>query len=200
MLDILAEAKVRSCGCILEIKARVENEGACLIQTVRSDNGKEYTSETFNRFCEEAGIEHQLTTPYTPQQNGVSVRRNRFIMEMTRCMLHEKDLPKRFWGKAANTIMCLQNRISTKVVKDPTPLEVWYGYKSSFKFVRVFGCLCFIYIPQVKHDKLDKKSEVGIFVGMLEESKDERQDALVDDAPVRGGAFSDREKQNLGVG
>ena len=39
-----------------------------------------------------------------------------------------------------------------------------------------------------------------IFGSMLEESKDERQDALVDDAPVRGGAFSDREKQNLGVG
>ena len=33
-----------------------------------------------------------------------------------------------------------------------------------------------------------------------EESEDERQDALVDDALVRGGAFSDREKQNLGVG
>ncbi|XP_022929937.1 uncharacterized protein LOC111436393 [Cucurbita moschata] len=178
-------------GVFWKFKAKVENEGACLIQTVRSDNGKEYTSETFNRFCEEAGIEHNLTTPYTPQQNGVSVRRNRFIMEMTRCMLHEKDLPKRFWGKAANTIMCLQNRISTKVVKDPTPFEVWYGYKPSLKFVRVFGCLCFIYIPQVKCDKLDKKSEVGIFVGMLEESKDERQDALVDDAPVRGGAFSD---------
>ena len=33
-----------------------------------------------------------------------------------------------------------------------------------------------------------------------EESEDERQDALVDDALVRGGAFGDREKQNLGVG
>ena len=67
MLDLLAGAKARSSRRILKFKARVENEGACLIQTVRSDNGKEYTSETFNRFCEEAGIEHQLTTPYTPQ-------------------------------------------------------------------------------------------------------------------------------------
>ncbi|XP_022974382.1 uncharacterized protein LOC111473053 [Cucurbita maxima] len=46
----------------------------------------------------------------------------------------------------------------------------------------------------VKRDKLDKKSEVSIFVGMLEESEDERlklseneqQDDLVDDAPVGG--------------
>ena len=92
-------------------------------------------------------------------------------MEMTRCMLHEKDLPKRFWGKAANTIMCLQNRISTKVVKDLTPFEVWYGYKPSLKFLRVFGCLCFTYIPQVKRDKLDKKAEAGIFVGYSTISK-----------------------------
>ena len=34
----------------------------------------------------------------------------------------------------------------------------------------------------------------------LEKSEDEQQDASVDDALVRGGAFSDQEKQNLGVG
>ena len=38
-------------------------------------------------FCEEAGIEHQLTAPYTPQQKGVSERKNQTIMEMVRCML-----------------------------------------------------------------------------------------------------------------
>ena len=86
-------------------------------------------------------------------------------MEMTRCMLHEKDLPKRFLEKAANTIVCLQNRISTKAVKDLTPFKVWYGYKTSLMFLRVFGYLCFTYIPQIKRDKLDKKAEAGIFVG-----------------------------------
>ncbi|KAL6339332.1 hypothetical protein AAG906_028059 [Vitis piasezkii] len=30
-----------------------------------------------------ACIEHQLTTPYTPQQNGVVERKNRTLMEMT---------------------------------------------------------------------------------------------------------------------
>ena len=45
------------------------------MQKIRSDNGKEYTNEIFDKFCEEAGIEHQLTSPYTPQQNGVSERK-----------------------------------------------------------------------------------------------------------------------------
>ena len=63
---------------------------------LRSNNGIEYTSEKFNKFCEDAGIEHQLTTPYTPQQNGVVERKNRILMEMTKRLLHDKGLPKKF--------------------------------------------------------------------------------------------------------
>lgn len=88
----------------------VENQSDCKIQVLRSYNGKEYTSAKFNLFCEEAGIEHQLTALYTPKQNGVSERRNRYIMEMARCMLHEKELPKKkFWVEIANTAVFLQN-------------------------------------------------------------------------------------------
>ncbi|KAL6345230.1 hypothetical protein AAG906_015713 [Vitis piasezkii] len=52
-------------------KAWVENQSNCRMQKIRSNNGKEYTNEIFDKFYVEAGIEHQLTTPYTPQQNGV---------------------------------------------------------------------------------------------------------------------------------
>ena len=45
------------------------------MQILRSDNGTEYTYDKFSKFCEDAGIEHQLTTPYTPQQNGVVERK-----------------------------------------------------------------------------------------------------------------------------
>jgi len=88
-------------------KARVENESGCKIQILRSDNDKEYTSKSFNNFCEEVDIQHQLTTPYTPQQNRFSERQNKFILEMTRCMLHKKNLPKKFWAEAANIVVFL---------------------------------------------------------------------------------------------
>ena len=85
----------------------VETQSGCKIQVLRSDNGKEYTSAQFILFHEEAGIEHQLIAPYTPEQNGVSERRNRSVMEMARCMLHEKELPKQFWAEAVNTTVFL---------------------------------------------------------------------------------------------
>ncbi len=77
-------------------KAMVENQSGCEMQVLRSDNGTKYTSNQFNSFCEEAGIEHQLTAPYTPQQNRVSERKNRTIMEMSKCLLRENGLPKCF--------------------------------------------------------------------------------------------------------
>ncbi|KAL4290711.1 hypothetical protein GQ457_14G023780 [Hibiscus cannabinus] len=120
-------------GVFWKFKKMVENQSGYKIQALRSDNGKEYTSTKFDLFCEEAGIEHQLTVPYTPEQNGVSERRNRSIMEMARCMLHEKELPKTFWAEAANTSVFLQNHLPTKALKDKTPFEAWLSVTNSIR-------------------------------------------------------------------
>ncbi|KAF3667798.1 putative ribonuclease H protein-like, partial [Capsicum annuum] len=163
--------KSEAANVFWKFKAKVENKAACKIQSIRTDNGKEYTSQQFNILCEEAGIHHQLTTLYTPQQNGVSERRNRYIIEMTRCMLHKKNLPKKFWAEATNTSVFLQNRLPTKAVRGRTPFEAWYGFKPLLNFLKVFGCHCFSYVSQVKRDKLDKKFVPGIFIGYSAVSK-----------------------------
>jgi transposase InsO family protein len=148
-----------------KFKAWIETQSNCKIQVIRSDNGTEYTSEKFNRFYEDAGNEHQLTAPYCPQQNGVVERKNRTVMEMTRCLLHDKGLPKKFWAEAANTSVFLLNRLPTKALQPKTPFEAWFCYKPKLINLNIFGCLCFSYIPQNKRDKLDKKAEVEIFIG-----------------------------------
>ncbi|KAL4363436.1 hypothetical protein GQ457_04G018680 [Hibiscus cannabinus] len=83
-----------------KFKALAEVQSGCKLQKLISDRGKEYTSTEFDLFYEDEGIEHQLTVGYTPQQNGVSERKNRTIMEMARCMLMEKNLSKKFWAVA----------------------------------------------------------------------------------------------------
>jgi len=75
-----------------QFKALVENPCNLKISTLRSDNGGEYTSNQFVDFCKSADIKHQLTLPYTPQQNDVFERKNKTVMEMARCLLIEKGI------------------------------------------------------------------------------------------------------------
>ncbi|TYK12002.1 UBN2 domain-containing protein [Cucumis melo var. makuwa] len=57
-------------------KAKVEKQSGMFIKSLRSDRGGEFLSNNFNHFCEEHGIHRELTTPYTPEQNGVVERKN----------------------------------------------------------------------------------------------------------------------------
>lgn len=82
-----------------------------------SDNETEYTYERFNKFCEDAGIEHQFAAPYSPKQNGVMERKNRTIMEVVRFLLHDKGLLKKFWVEAAKTTVFLQKTGQQKLCR-----------------------------------------------------------------------------------
>ena len=66
------------------------------IKTLRSDRGGEYLLEEFEDFLKEEGIFSQLTVPGTPQQNGVSERRNRTLLDMVRSMMSYLSLPDSF--------------------------------------------------------------------------------------------------------
>ncbi|KAK9140896.1 hypothetical protein Scep_010577 [Stephania cephalantha] len=90
---------------------------------------------------------------------------------MARCMMHDKDLPKEHWAEATNTAVFLLNRLPTKVVNGKTPFEAWYGFKPNLKNLKIFGCLCFTHVPQIKRDKLDNKVVPGIFIGYNNTSK-----------------------------
>ncbi|KAL0456200.1 UNVERIFIED_CONTAM: Retrovirus-related Pol polyprotein from transposon TNT 1-94 [Sesamum latifolium] len=83
-----------------KLKNLVENQSGRRIKVVRSDREKEYNNSEFNKFCKEEGIDHQTTVSYNPQQNGVSERKNRTIMEMARSVAG-KALAKSFLGRSS---------------------------------------------------------------------------------------------------
>ena len=53
-------------------KALVENLTWKKIKILRTNNGTEYETNEFKKFCREAGIKRETTTFYTPKQNGVT--------------------------------------------------------------------------------------------------------------------------------
>lgn len=79
------------------------------------------------------------------------------LMEMVRCMLHEKDLPKKFWAEAANKTVFLQNRLPTKALQDKTSFEAWYGFKPSLSFLKIFGCVYFVMCHRLNETSLTRK-------------------------------------------
>ena len=141
-----------------QFKNYVEKEVGGLIKCLRSDRGGEFTSFEFNEFWMEHGIKRQLTAAYTPQQNGVAERKNRMIMNLVRCLLMEKLVPKEFWPEAVNWAVYLMNRSPTIAVRDRTPEEAWSNLKPSVKHCRVFGCVAYAHNHDHKRKKLDDKS------------------------------------------
>lgn len=155
-----------------KFKALVENQSGCKIKRLRSDGGGEYTSREFNKFCQECGIERQVTVPYSPQQNGVAERKNRSLMEMARTMITDQGLPYKFWAEAVYTSAYLQNRLPTKANEDViTPIEKWSGHKPTVGHLKIFGSLCFVHVPDEKRRKLEDKAKRGIFIGYSSQSK-----------------------------
>ncbi|GJV20491.1 retrovirus-related pol polyprotein from transposon TNT 1-94 [Tanacetum coccineum] len=61
--------------------------------SVQTDKGIEFLNKTLYAFFKEEGIEHQTSTPRTPEQNGVVERRNHTLVEAARTMLLAFKLP-----------------------------------------------------------------------------------------------------------
>ncbi|KAI0503826.1 hypothetical protein KFK09_014769 [Dendrobium nobile] len=81
----------------------VKNQFNTTIHTLRSDAGGEYTGNMFKQFLQTHGINHEFSCPNTPQQNGVSERKHRHLLETTCTFLHAAHLPFRFWAEALQT-------------------------------------------------------------------------------------------------
>lgn len=152
-------------------KLMVENEARMKIGCLRSDRGGEFTSKEFNDFCALNGIKRQITAAFTSQQDGVAERKNRTIMDMVRCLLLEKGVPKRFWGEAASWTTHILNRCPTAAINYKTPQECWTGLKPSVEHFKIFGCVGYAHVPSQKHIKLDDKGQKCVFLGVSEGTK-----------------------------
>ncbi|KAA0066490.1 gag/pol protein [Cucumis melo var. makuwa] len=145
-----------------EYKAEVENALSKTIKTFRSDRAGEYMDLKFQNYLMECGIVSQLSAPGTPQQNGVSERRNRTLWDMVRSMMSYAHLPNSFWGYAVQTAVYILNCVPSKSVFE-TPLKLWNGRKGSLRHFRIWGCLAHVLENNPK--KLEPRSKLCLFVG-----------------------------------
>lgn len=141
--------------CFKDFKNMVENQKGRKIKMLRSDNGGEFCNRVFENYLKGNGIIHQKTNPYTPEQNGMSERLNRTIIEKSKCMLFDANLEKKFWAEAVHTAVYLRNR-SLASGLDKTPYELWTGRMPDVKNLRMFGSSVMVHVPKEKRLKWDR--------------------------------------------
>lgn len=83
--------------CLAEFqkfKVKAKNQSGQRLKILIINGEGEFNSTKFKKFYEEHGIEYEVTSPYTPQHNGLVKMGNKNLLDMTRSILKEKNLPK----------------------------------------------------------------------------------------------------------
>jgi len=151
-------------------RARAEKSSGKVIKVFRNDGGGEYLNREFKKYLTEAGIQHIVSPPYTPSQNGLAERTNRTIMENARCILEDSKLGKEFWGYAVLNATHIYNRLPSRSHNDISPLEHWTGKIAEIGHLRIFGSTTSMHVPSKKRQKLDPKSVRCVLVGYEEDA------------------------------
>jgi transposase InsO family protein len=157
-------------GAVKKIILYLENQTSHNVKVVRSDRGSEFVNADLLEFFNSKGIRHETSAPYSPQQNGRAERFNMSLKEKVRVLLLQAEAPQSMWADALPTAVRLLNLRAVKG-RSATPYELMFGRKPSVHYLRVWGCLAYIKIPDKDLSAFSARSEAGMFVGYEPASK-----------------------------
>ena len=146
-------------------KTLVETQTSRKVRRLRTNNGLEFCNKRFEDFCAQHGIVRHKTVRYTPQQNGLTERMNRTLVNKVRCPLIHSKLPMTLWAETLSTACCIVNRSPSSEINFKTPIELWTGKPADYSNMRVFGCPAYAHIKQ---GKLEPMALKGVFLGYPE--------------------------------
>ena len=68
--------------CFRDFHNLVMTQHSARVKVLRTDNGTEYVNNEFDEYLSSYGIIHQTTCPGTSEQNGLTERKNRHILDI----------------------------------------------------------------------------------------------------------------------
>ena len=121
---VLLKDKAEALEKIIHLCKKLQVDKNIVITRIKSDHRREFENTKLATFCNDQGIHQEFSSPKTPQQNGIVEQKNRVVQEMARVMLHNKKLPKSFWGQAVNIACHTLNRVYFIPDSKKTPYEL----------------------------------------------------------------------------
>jgi hypothetical protein len=142
---------------IMEFYERIKNQTGKLIKVLRTGQGREYEGERLATWKKQKGIIHQTTNHYTPQQNGVSERSNRTVMDSVRSSIYNNNSSNQLlqntgrhlmelWGEFLCATVYVRNR-SVSSISDVPQYEKLFNKRPSVAHLRILGCRTYAHVP-----------------------------------------------------
>ncbi|GKC58002.1 zinc finger, CCHC-type containing protein [Tanacetum coccineum] len=139
-------------------KTEVELQQGSLIKRFRTDRGGEYMDTLY---FQSVGIIHETTVLYTPQQNGISERKNRVLKEMVNSMLSYSRLSQGFYGEAMAVVRLPDPKLKTLGERGIECIFVGYVEHSEVKEALNVSLLDMVSIPRFLVFGLSQRSLIN---------------------------------------
>ena len=104
---------------------------------------------SINVLCEllvSHGISHHTSCVNTLEENGVTKRKHRHVVENAYFLLLFACGPIEFLGEPVLLTVHLINKIPSSYTFGLSPFEKLYGYTTDYTSLRVFGCTYFVIV------------------------------------------------------
>lgn len=140
-----------------------EKQSSHVIREVHADGGGEF--KRAKRALEDKGVKFTLSTPYSPQSNGLAERAHGVILSSARSCLLQAKLPVSFWSHAIKHVTACKNMLIHSTTGRVPYKDVFDRLSSDLHHVRPFGCRA-LYQPVAPRLKTFKpRLEQGINLG-----------------------------------
>ena len=145
-------------------RAKAETLTGKKIRRLRTDRA--FESSAWREYCQQHGITHEFTAPYSSAQNGLAERVIRTTIDDVRTLLRDSNLGHSYWAEAAAYSIDTRNLIPSRRHPGRIPTESFTGKRQSVAHLRAFGAKCWAKIPAAHGvSKLDPRSTECRFLG-----------------------------------
>lgn len=138
----LLKAKSDTLAVFKQFKAYTELDFGFPIKALQTDSSGEFRRLT--NYLTDLGIVHRLICPHTNHQNSVMWRKHRHIVNLDLTLLSQVNFPLNFLDHNFTTAVFQINRLTTVSLGQVTPYNALFGQNPDYKFLKVFGCACFL--------------------------------------------------------
>ena len=148
----------------------IKRQFGIAVQGFRTENVLNFCNNGLRKFFEREGIQHEISYPYTPQQNGLAERKIGDILNKGRTLIEQACVSKTLRGFAVMTTIHLINRLPTKTLSMKSLIETLEKLSSTLRLSnglspKVFGCVVYAHDYNPSLDKLSTKAMKCVFVG-----------------------------------